>query len=104
MLPELGDELSILDWIQIRILSVNKYWSALVDNCSTTCIALIGASFITAIVTWMLTKNENDTVLTRRSGSDKTISRNVHRTSHSTFKDKKGKLCFTCYTFMKISW
>ena len=92
MLPELGDELSIFDWIHIRLLSVNKYWSALVDNCSTICIALIGASFITAIVTWMLTKNENDTVWTRRSGSDKTISRNVHRTSQNTFKAQKGRL------------
>ena len=55
----LDEELSSFQWIQLKLLSLDKYWPALVDNTSMSAIGLILASVITVIVTWMLTR-DND--------------------------------------------
>ena len=59
MIPILDGELSVFQWLQVKLLSFDKYWCALIDNCSITAIALIAASLITAFVTWILTKNDS---------------------------------------------
>ena len=59
MMSILDEELSSFQWIQLKLLSLDKYWPALVDNTSMSAIGLILASVITVIVTWMLTR-DND--------------------------------------------
>ena len=55
---ELGSDLTIFDWFYRKILSADKYWTALLSNCSTTCLAMIVASIVTTTITWFLTRDE----------------------------------------------
>ena len=76
MIPILDDDMSVFQWLQFKLLSVDKYWCALIDNCSVAAIALIAASLITALVTWILTKNDRQVNIDGRTKSNGAFVRN----------------------------
>ena len=51
------DEISILQWFQWKLLTLDKNWSAFTENISVTAVGLILASLATAFLTWILTKD-----------------------------------------------
>jgi len=93
------DEISILQWFQWKLLTIDKNWSAFTENISITAIGLISASLVTAILTWILTKDnvsEKDNPII--SDSTKSIGnaprQNIEKervdSSGSTLRNRKG--------------
>ena len=69
------DEISIFQWIQWKLLTFDKYWTAFTENISVTAIGLISASFITAFLTWVLTKDNDSFQGTSDVGDEKKLAK-----------------------------
>ena len=97
-------ELSSLQWFQLKLLTLDKYWSAITDNCSVTAVGLVVASIVTALATWLLTRDNNDSLqpITDESGMENPafinnhLCRNIRPKSDdsrsNSFKTRKGNL------------
>ena len=96
----MDDELSSFQWLQLQLLSFDKYLSALVNNCSITAIGLIAASLLIAIVTWLLTRDEessqqmighgNESTPIFKDSLGKKSRQNSDRPTHSDLRRRKG--------------
>ena len=99
MMSILDEELSSFQWIQLKLLSLDKYWPALVDNTSMSAIGLILASVITVIVTWMLTRDNDASrfqpnTAFRRSPSTRNVTYQDDTSTSLKSKYQKGILMF----------
>ena len=79
------DDISILQWIQWKLLTFDKYWTAFTENISVTAIGLISASFVTAFLTWVLTKDNNSFQGTSDVGDEKKL---VNKSTKENFDSK----------------
>ena len=97
------DEISILQWFQWKLLTLDKNWSAFTENISITAIGLISASLVTAILTWVLTKdnvsNEDNPIIsdnTKTTGNAprQNIEKKPVDSTGSNLRNRKGRLFF----------
>ena len=98
------EELSSFQWFQLKLLTLDKYWSAFTDNCSVTAVGLIVASLVTALATWLMTRDTNDSVqptmdepcVDNRTFINDHLCRNIRPKSDdsisNSFRKRKGKL------------
>ena len=99
MMSILDEELSSFQWIQLKLLSLDKYWPALVDNTSMSAIGLILASVITVIVTWMLTRDNDASrfrpnTAFRRNQSNRNVTYQDDTSTSLESRNPKGILMF----------
>ena len=95
MMSILDEELSSFQWIQLKLLSLDKYWPALVDNTSMSAIGLILASVITVIVTWMLTRDNDASrfrpnTAFRRNQSNRSVTYQDDTSTSLKSRNQKG--------------
>ena len=93
----LDEELSSFQWIQLKLLSLDKYWPALVDNTSMSAIGLILASVITVIVTWILTRDNDASrfqpnTAFRRNQSNRNVTYQDNTPTSLKSRNQKGTL------------
>jgi len=94
------DDISIFQWLQWNLLTLDKYWSAFTENISFYAIGLISASLVTAILTLILTKesgshqeasNEVDEKKLIKTSKEPDIDlKNANSTSND-LRQRKGK-------------
>ena len=96
------DDISIFQWLQWNLLTLDKYWSAFTENISFYAIGLISASLITAILTLILTKEsgslqeasnvvKNENKLVETSKQQDIDLKNADSTSNN-LRQRKGNL------------
>ena len=97
------DEISILQWFQWKLLTLDKNWSAFTENISVTAVGLILASLATAFLTWILTKdnvsnqdtpNILDNTKSVGSAPVQNIQKERVESSGSNLRNRKGRLFF----------
>ena len=104
----LDEELSSFQWIQLKLLSLDKYWPALVDNTSMSAIGLIFASVITVIVTWMLTRDNDASrfqpnTAFRRNATNRNVTYQHDTSTSLKSRNQKGKLILKWQMNLQIS-
>ena len=97
------DEISILQWFQWKLLTLDKNWSAFTENISIAAIGLISASLVTAVLTWILTKDnvsnqDTPNILDNTKSVGNATRQNIQKervdSSGSNLRNRKGRLFF----------
>jgi len=93
------DEISILQWFQWKLLTLDKNWSAFTENISITAVGLISASLVTAVLTWILTKDNvsnqaTPSILDNTKSVGNSTSQNIQKEgvdlSGSNLRNRRG--------------
>ena len=97
------DEISILQWFQWKLLTLDKNWSAFTENISIAAIGLISASLVTAVLTWILTKDnvsnqDTPNIVDKTKSVGNATRQNIQKervdSSGSNLRNRKGRLLF----------
>ena len=97
------DEISILQWFQWKLLTLDKNWSAFTENISIAAIGLISASLVTAVLTWILTKDnvsnqDTPNIVDKTKSVGNATRQNIQKervdSSGSNLRNRKGRLFF----------
>ena len=108
------DDISLFHWIQWKLLTFDKYLSAFTENVSVTAIGLISASLVTAILTWVLTKDNNSfqdnlevedkTKFVKKPMKGNIDSKSIDTTSNDLRKRKGNKKLSHSIIIFTIIW